>query len=179
MSELARHRKGESGSAYIIALMVLLVLTILGLALALVTQSGVQVGANERLVNRVFYASDSAIGEATMRALYAGDYRARIVDIPDLGAPSGVNLATRISTSPFVPILDAPCHLCEINQGNDFYTINHAINATSTRIGTTGSDEVPQAEKSLGVMLEIQPLQHNAEAARNLSDEAQLRLIRF
>ena len=54
-----RVRRGERGSAYLIALMALVVLTILGLSLVLVTQTEVQVGANERTVNRTFYAADT------------------------------------------------------------------------------------------------------------------------
>lgn len=180
-----RERRAESGSAYIIALMVLLVLTILGLALALITQSEVQVGANERLVNRVFYAADAAFGDATTRALFNGDHGSKLADVPDVASTSLASPSfstangTRVSTSPFLAILDAPCNLCEINQGNDFYKINHVVNSTATRIGGTGSDEVPQAEKSLGVMFEIQPLRQSTAAIAALSNPDELRKIKF
>ena len=42
--------RSEAGSAYVITLLALVVLTILALSLALVTQTEVQVGSNERTV---------------------------------------------------------------------------------------------------------------------------------
>ena len=56
-------RPSETGSAYIVTLLALVVLTILALALAMVTQTEVQVGANEKTINRTFYAADSGLGQ--------------------------------------------------------------------------------------------------------------------
>ncbi|MBV8202862.1 MAG: hypothetical protein JOZ15_19775, partial [Acidobacteria bacterium] len=57
--------RGERGSAFIVALLVLVVLTIAGLALTLMTQTEMRIGANEREANRTFYASDSGIQVST------------------------------------------------------------------------------------------------------------------
>ena len=67
-------RRHEAGSAYIITLLALVVLTILALTLALVTQTEVQVGANEKTANRTFYAADSGLGIAAAEALTSGRY---------------------------------------------------------------------------------------------------------
>ncbi|HKI85589.1 MAG TPA: hypothetical protein VKA53_02475, partial [Thermoanaerobaculia bacterium] len=47
----------QEGSAYIVALLALLVLSIVGLALALITQTEQEAGSNERSINRVFYSA--------------------------------------------------------------------------------------------------------------------------
>jgi hypothetical protein len=67
-----RNRVYESGSAYIVALMALLVLTIGGLSVALLSQTEMQVGANERLAERAFYAAESGLNVATSYILTQG-----------------------------------------------------------------------------------------------------------
>lgn len=65
-------RSGERGSAYIVALMALLVLTLGGLSVALITQTEMQVGVNERLQVRDFYAAESGLAIATGDVLNYG-----------------------------------------------------------------------------------------------------------
>ena len=67
--------RGEAGSAYIVVLLVLVILTIFGIALSLITQTESQVGSNERTLNRVFYAADAGIELAIAQAV--GDRRPR------------------------------------------------------------------------------------------------------
>lgn len=166
---------GETGSAYVLVLLVLLVLTLLGLVLALTTQTEVQVGANERIANRVFYAADAGIGEAATRLIFANDNRSRVYTLKDPGLPTSI----RVEVTPFHPINDAPCNLCEINQGNDFYKITHAVNAVATRFGPDGEGgEVMLAQKRLGVMLEIQPLQQSTDTQRSIDDSG-IQQIKF
>jgi len=61
----APRRNPEAGSAYIIALLVLVVLSIIGIALAQITQTEYQIGANELTSNRTLYAADEAFQFAT------------------------------------------------------------------------------------------------------------------
>jgi len=156
----------ESGSAYVLTLLVLLVLTLLGLVLALITQSEVQVGANERMANRVFYAADMGIGEAAMRLLINNDNTALVYTIKDPGLPTSM----RVAVSPFHPINDAPCNLCEINQGNDFYKVTHVVNVVATRFGNSGGNEVVLAQKRLGVMVDLDPIQQSTDTLRSIDD---------
>ena len=50
-----RTLRRQQGSVYILALLVLLILTIVGLAVSLVTQSEMQIGVNERLGHQAFH----------------------------------------------------------------------------------------------------------------------------
>ena len=54
-------RKGERGAALVIAILVLAILTVIGIALMLVTSTESRIAANEWSLNRAFYASDSGI----------------------------------------------------------------------------------------------------------------------
>lgn len=164
----ARPRRGRSGSAYLIVLLALVVLTIVGLSLVVVTQTEMQIGSSERQSNRVFYTAEAGVGIATARVLVTNDHSARTFTLADADAPPGLNLGATVEVSPFMPILDAPCNLCMINQGSDFYEINHALTVRSTRRGWSGAapdaSSPVLAEKTVSVMIELQPWQLTAES---------------
>ena len=78
---VVRKRAHQQGSAYVITLLALVVLTILALSLTLVTQSEMQIGTNERIIQRIFYAADSGIAATTARALVTNDFSERTIVI--------------------------------------------------------------------------------------------------
>ena len=176
---IASRRNGEAGSAYVAVLVVLVVLTILGLALVLVTQTEVQIGVNERQATRVVYAADSGVRAATATVLVTADYEPKTLFVGDGFDPTSptttVRVGERIEISPFFPILDAPCNLCSINQGSEFFQVNHAVTAQATRIGWTGAApdaSSPQfAQKTISLLVEIQPWQMNPRAFTALEDD--------
>lgn len=159
--ETGKHSR-EAGSAYIIVLLVLVVLTILGLALTLVTQTEVSLGANERTVNRTFYAADSGVAVGVAKVLVSNDYSSQTFKVnSDTSLPT---FEDQVTVTPLLPILDAPCNLCQINQGSDFYNITHAINTQAVRVGNQGDGDVPLAQKRVGLMVGLQPWQHSAQS---------------
>lgn len=182
-------RRGERGSAYVAVLVVLVVLTIFGLALALITQTEMQVGSNEKTISRVFYVADSGIELATARALVTSDHRSRDYLMTDSGVSlveGKIQLGTQVSVSPFYPIYDAPCNLCEINNAGAyneraFRKINHAVTVDAARFATVdkGSNRTPVARKTLSAMVEIQPWKATPEAYAAITDPAELARIKF
>jgi hypothetical protein len=159
--------RAESGSAYIITLLALVVLTILALALSLVTQTEVQVGANERTVNRTFYAADSGLGIAAAEALASGRYTGVtvILNKSSVGLGSSTsNVADRVTVTAFVPIQVVRCDWCPANADGvpKFFKVNHIANATAQRVAWTGSGAPPATatllgQKTLSAMFEFQP----------------------
>jgi hypothetical protein len=157
----------EAGSAYIITLMALVVLTILALALALVTQTEVQVGANERTVNRTFYAADSGLGIAAAEALSSGRYTGMTVILNKVSVGLGAstsNVADKVTITQLVPILTVRCDWCPANADGvpKFWKVNHIVNATSQRVAWSGSGDPPAnatllGQKTLSAMFEFQP----------------------
>lgn len=173
----------ETGSAYVVSLLALVLLTIIGLSLTLVTQTEMQIGANEGTVNRVFYAAESGISEATARALTNADYASQVLILAE---PYGNPLITpqhRIDASAFLPILDSPCNLCEINNTGSysdraFRKVNHAIAVRASRLA--GAQNHPLGEKSISSMVEVQPWRISPpEALLILDDPVALSKIRF
>ena len=68
-SRRAACRRAERGSAYIIALLVLLVLSILGLSLALSSPTELRLGANELTTHRALYGGEAGVQLAVARVL--------------------------------------------------------------------------------------------------------------
>jgi hypothetical protein len=166
-----RRRRNEAGSAYIIALMALVVLTILGLGLALITQTEMQVGANDITMQRVLYAADSGVSRSTARTVSEFDCAPmegsefQIWDTDYTALSGAANLRQEIEVSPTMPMLDAPCPLCMINNAAGsgeygeqiYYDIHHAVTATARRFrGPEGAGDL-LAEKSVGAFISLQP----------------------
>lgn len=177
-------RRGEAGSAYITTLLALVVLTILALALALVTQTEVQIGANEKTVSRSFYAADSGLGVAAAQVLASGRYTARTVVLNVSDPVDGVRTADRLRISPMVPLLRVRCDWCPSNDDGvpKFWSVHHGVTVTAERIIWSGA-ETPPAEasllgqKTLSVMYELQPWPDPPVDA--LRDVAALQQVRF
>lgn len=163
MSTVLHKRRGEAGSAYILTLMALVVLTVLGLALALITQTEVQVGANEKTIHRTFYAADSGLGIAAAQALASGRYTPTTV-VLNRTQVGNANIADRVRISTLAPILTVRCDWCPANDDGvpKFWKVHHAATATSERIAWEGNGAPPDdatllGQKTLSVMFEFQP----------------------
>lgn len=180
----------EEGSAYIAVLMVLIVLTIFGLALSMITQTEMQVGSNERTVNRTFYAADAGIKVAIANALVIQEFGPQTYTYTDSGLQltnGELQLGTQVQVSGLYPIAPpSPCNLCEINQaggygGRDYYKVIHGVTATATRFGTlnAGQDRTPLAQKTISAMVENQPFEASVDSLKILDDAQALQDHKF
>ncbi|MGH9368205.1 MAG: pilus assembly PilX family protein [Thermoanaerobaculia bacterium] len=70
-------RRREKGAALVIAILVLAILTVIGIALMLITSTESRIAANEWSINRAFYASDAGIRWATVQMHDPVPYMAR------------------------------------------------------------------------------------------------------
>lgn len=179
-----RRSSREEGSAYLIALLGLVILTLMGLTLSLITQAEMRMGANERTLQRVFYAADSGFGAAVSRALVQADYSAGEVIVPDPGSPPAFNFRHTVGVSPLVPVLTAPCNLCQINNAGTYGTklyhkVSHASTASGQRVGGELDAPALVAEKTLSAMLDIQPLESTPEAHLVIENDDEMARLRF
>ena len=177
-------RRGEAGSAYILTLMALVVLTVLGLALALITQTEMQVGGNEKTVVRTFYAADSGLSISAAEALASGRYTATTV-LLNRTANLRNNVGDRVQVSPFVPISTVRCEWCPANDDGvpEFWKVEHAVTATAERVVWTGAGLPPAnalvvGRKSLSSMFEFQPWP-SPPVESIPTDPAELAMIKF
>lgn len=167
------HRSSEAGSAYVITLLALVVLTILALSLALVTQTEVQVGANEKTVNRTFYAADSGLNIWLAGWMQTHDVEAAArtvilnrVSVGAEGNPLTANVADRVAIGKANLINKYPCNWCQAdvginNSGQQFHE-SYVVSSTAQRIAWNGSGDPPAdatvlGQKTLTVTFQIDP----------------------
>jgi PilX N-terminal len=62
MRHVFSHRHSERGSALLLALLCVVLLTLIGIALAVITSGEVGIASNESDVNRSFYGAESGLG---------------------------------------------------------------------------------------------------------------------
>ena len=146
----------QSGSAYILTLLALLVISVLGLSLVFITQTEMEIGSNERTIQRVFYAAESGLAISTARILVSQDYLPMEVNLE----PGSALIHSRTSIAGARPVYTAPCNLCEINNPGDYsnkeyVTLNVALQATGQRV--TGSRTL--GSRTLSSMVLFTPIE--------------------
>jgi hypothetical protein len=180
--------RGEAGSAYLIVMSALAVLSLIGLAVIAVTQNEVAIGSSERNTNRIFYAADSGFAVATARALVNGAYTSITINVPDSVQGSPLTANNQVAVTPFYPINDQPCNLCEINDAGSYSDksyrkINHAVTVNATRTAAPVFNPSGPldtiAQKRLTAMVEIQPWKSSPDAYAAANDPSQLANIKF
>jgi Tfp pilus assembly protein PilX len=143
MSQIPSRRRGERGSAYIVVLLALVVLTIIGLSLVMVTQTEVQLGSNERTISRTFFASDSGLDVAVARHLLENDDRS-ITYVQNTSSLGGQNIGDQVQVSKVTILSTAPCDFCPVNaNGQQYVNANTSVTATARRVGWNGSSPPP------------------------------------
>jgi type IV pilus assembly PilX-like protein len=167
---MKNHRSSEAGSAYVITLLALVVLTILALSLALVTQTEVQVGANEKTVNRTFYAADSGLNIWLAERLGPNELlppsRTVILNKVSVGAGSSLstNVADRVSIPSAVLVNAYRCNWCRSDLGSDpLYHEDYVVSSTAQRIAWSGNVDPPAdatvlGQKTLTVTYRVEPV---------------------
>jgi len=176
---MCRRLSSQAGSAYVIALLALVVLSIIGLGLALITQTEMQIGSNERTIQKVFYAAETGVQMATARALVIPEITEFTVNLKD---NEKVLFEHEVAVSPFYPIMQATCNLCEFNDSGEYVDkykkVNFAVNATATRKTILPSTDA-LAAKTVGALVEIQPLQLTTEMMATVIDNPAVDQIKY
>jgi Tfp pilus assembly protein PilX len=154
---MRHHRSSEAGSTYVITLLALVVLTILALSLALVTQTEVQVGANEKTVNRTFYAADSGLHIWLADLLVSQKNPASRTVVLNrisvgLGSPFSSNVADRVTVANAALVNKYPCNWCPSAENSDqqYFHEDYVVSSTAQRISWSGNVAPPADATVLG-----------------------------
>lgn len=186
--------RGERGSALILALMVMLILTFLGLTLLAMTETEMQLGGNERIQSELFYATESGTAVAKARVLDGAVIPTSFI-IPitstvtgsGLSSLTGFHIGYRVGLSRTVAIRYGPCDFCPANEDEESwsYRVTYLVNSTGTRrdwrsanvdnedlVGVEAS--AVQAKKTIGVTFDIEPSETPLlEALATVAEEAE------
>lgn len=163
-------RRAEEGSAYIITLLVLVVLTILGLTLVLLTQTEVQIAANQRVANRTIAAAETGLNTAMANMLVNNEGCGHIFGFVDTTASGGTAVGTQVLIPGIFPILEAPCNLCMINASKTYVAFDNATRAIAQRVrnplgpvvdATTSPDAV-LSQAGIALTIHREPVEESA-----------------
>ncbi len=171
-------RHSEAGSAFVVTLMVLFVMTTLGLSLVLFSQTELILSSNERTQERIFYAAESGLAIGTARLLYQGRHDPIAITIPERPEATGNRgryddevRVTRVAVTN-----SAPCDYCmSENGGPKFRVITHALASRATRFSFDATDtRMPTARSTVSSMIELQPWPGSGEAFATPSEAAEI-----
>ncbi|MCB1058056.1 MAG: hypothetical protein KDD11_21355, partial [Acidobacteria bacterium] len=113
MTRRTDRRRGQRGSAYLAVLMVLLLLTVLGMSLVLITQTERDLGANHRMSTKTFYAADSGIALAINWLLLGNNYSPLTIRLPNRDGGASL-VVDEVLTSQIRAVRNVDCNLCDI-----------------------------------------------------------------
>lgn len=155
-------RRRSSGSAFILVLIALVVLSILGLAIASMTQTEMLIGGNERSAARSFYVGDTGLKLLWTRFMVLGARDAKTWVIPGSLSTSGsVTFRDQVGTTPLVPFLLAPCQLCEVQNETEYNKGAKRVvfidNARGQRVGVRSGATTIVNEKRFLEYVDVQP----------------------
>ncbi|MGE0638751.1 MAG: hypothetical protein AB7G12_04380 [Thermoanaerobaculia bacterium] len=152
----ARPAASEEGSAYLTVLLLLVVLTIVGLSVAVITQSEVFIGGNEKQSTRQLFAAGSAAQISAAYELVSHDPAGRRFTIGQrneniLGTTT--TIGDRVCTTPMLPLHAAACNLCLLNEDNEFAAVQYGVTSTALRFG----DLTLGARRTIGTVIAFEP----------------------
>ena len=149
-------RRNERGSAYLLVLLLLLVLTVIGLSLAVITQTEVQIGGAERTATRVLYGGDTGTNVLFMMSRFGNSKSTRFrLETPTI---AGIASEERLDVSDFLQINSLHCNLCSANFGDaDYRRNNFVMNSQGLRVVDPTGTNVAQASKLISWMVFISP----------------------
>jgi PilX N-terminal len=157
-------RRGENGVALLLALVAILFLTIVGIALTVVTSTERDIASNESYVNKAFYGADSGIQYAAAQLKATAAFGAPSftgleqitnlpVNSPNMGDSSG-NM--RVSVTAPVKIAQSP--LIGYKFG-EWWEYDYAMGSTAVIANPANAQD--QANKTIFAQVGVQPVQAN------------------
>lgn len=164
------HRNSESGSAYLATLLMLVVLTVLGLSLAVITQTEVLIGGSEKQATRQVFAANSGISLATGLEMVTSSSAAHQLKIAERTETLfGVDtvIADDVCTSPYFQLASSICNLCMLNQDAEYAAVQYGVTATALRRGNAELG----SRKSLGAVIALEPWKKSITGGQFASDE--------
>ena len=149
-------RPSEAGSAYLATLLVLVVLTILGLSLAVITQTEVLIGGSEKQSTRQLFNANSGVSMATgteMVTAGSAAHKFKLQTRTETIFGQDTEIADEICTTPYIQIHTGVCNLCMLNQDTEFAAVQYGVSVKALRRGDTAL----ASSKSLGAVIALEP----------------------
>jgi hypothetical protein len=181
-SRRLRRRTHRRGSAFIISLLVIVVITFLGLTLSMITTTEMQLGGNDRDMQRATFSAESGLAVTAARILVRQDTLApeyavtpqpllenRPIQINEFasGTDSTPGKGSRVILSSVAPLNNGPAAYSQINNRQQYdnkaqdriivgYTA-WGYRYDSVYSPTPTSPDIPTTVRALSTVLDFQP----------------------
>lgn len=169
-------RRGEAGGAFVLVLLVLLVLSAVAASLLVVSATEMRIGANERSIERSLAAAEAGVGMTVARILVAGDYSEGEWGVnaePGDDPADPPLVGSTVAVAPALPLVEAPCTLCEINAAGTYGSSAYArVHVAVTARGRRGGGARVVAERTVSAIVDLQPVQVPASAYYPLAESS-------
>ncbi|MEM1203889.1 MAG: pilus assembly PilX N-terminal domain-containing protein [Acidobacteriota bacterium] len=141
--------QAERGSAFFVAMVVLGVLSLIGLSLALVTDTEMLLGGNERVVNETFFAAEAGVTTMISKLLVTNS-----IEAVDLVLPSyygelieNTQLGFDVRTTGLLPVIQETLPYTTANEGTaQFSSFYYYGLVRAQRTGWRSSKAVPDCD---------------------------------
>lgn len=143
---LSHALRSESGSAFILVLLALLILTFLGLSLTLVTETEMTLGGTERVINKTFYGAETGVQAALAQVLTSKAYNFVRVTMPEGPLGAGRTIGLRATTTAVHTVGGedfAPLTTANEGEGSDYKTYMLTVTSTGERLSWPDRFPVP------------------------------------
>ena len=135
MSRLPSALRNQDGSVFIMVILATLVLTFLGLSLAFVTDTEMELGSNLQLIDRSYVAAESGLSAALAALMTTSDWTGEqfLINEGNIGSR---DLALRVRTTPvqWVAFSDPPWSNSNWGERN-FQSFFVSVSSTAQRVG--------------------------------------------
>lgn len=163
---LSTRRPGERGIALILAIIVIFILTVLGLALLFTTTTEYQIASAETTVNRAFYAADSGVQYALAQGRLGaqagpctvgtttGYWCFNVLDQATTTDTSSNPRVLNVQVTPFRLVGFQLCQGCELNLGStQLFNVSYHFTSTAQDVNPGMS-----SQKTVAVDATIGPI---------------------
>jgi hypothetical protein len=147
-----RQSKREAGSALVFALLAIVFLTVIGLSLAMVTETEMLIGANEQVSHETFVAAESGVAVALDHLIINNDAVGHRFAIPARAGDgqrivSGRRLGYSVDTTDMYPVSEACAPRTNCAEDEDaWFSYYFAGKVRARRLAWPDDQEVPDCQ---------------------------------
>ena len=155
MKRFKPHARREEGSALMFALLALVFLTIIGLSLAVVTETEMMIGTNEQIAQETFYAAEAGVAAAISRLMVSNALDRDYFYVPVKDAEGNdVTLGTKslgylVDFTDIYPVAWEPAPWTKANAEENYLSVFFRMDVRARRMAWDTVDEGPDCQAQI------------------------------
>ena len=153
-----RATRGEEGSALMFALLALVFLTIIGLSLAVVTETEMMIGNNEQIAQETFYAAEAGVAAAISRLMITNSLDQDYFFIPVKNDDDDVTLGDKtlgyvVDFTDIYPVAWEDAPWTKANADDKYLSVFFRMDVRARRMAWDTTDKGPDCEAEIDTTL--------------------------